>query len=127
MKRLSIFTALLFVIGVGATGCYKDVILPKAGTDPNAPPVQYSFKKDIAPLLNTSCALSGCHVAGAQAPDLETAVSYNSLVSGGYVNTLIPNQSDLYIMINGEMQVHIPSAADRQKIYDWIRTGALNN
>ena len=35
MKRLSIFTALLFVIGVGATGCYKDVILPKAGTDPS--------------------------------------------------------------------------------------------
>ena len=63
----------------------------------------------------------------AQAPDLETAVSYNSLVNGGYVNTLIPNQSDLYIMINGEMQVHIPSAADRQKVYDWIRTGAINN
>ncbi|MGZ3944156.1 MAG: hypothetical protein ACXVJB_04395, partial [Mucilaginibacter sp.] len=68
-----------------------------------------------------------CHVAGAQAPDLETAVSYNSLVNGGFVNTLIPNQSDLYIMINGNMQVHIPNAADRQKVYDWIRTGAINN
>jgi len=127
MKRLFIFAGVLFVMGIGVTGCYKDVILPTAGADPNAPPVQYSFKTDIAPLLNTKCALSGCHVAGAQAPDLETAASYNSLVNGGFVNTLIPAQSDLYIMINGDMQVHIPSAADRQKIYDWIRTGAINN
>lgn len=127
MKRLIIFAGLVFVIGTAITGCYKDVILPKPGTDPNAPPKQYSYKTDIAPLLNTKCALSGCHVAGAQAPDLETAVSYNSLVNGGFVNTLIPNQSDLYIMINGNMQSHIPDAADRQKVYDWIRTGAINN
>jgi len=49
------------------------------------------------------------------------------LISGGFVNTVIPTQSTLYIMINGEMEVHIPSAADRQKIYDWIRTGAIDN
>ena len=30
-------------------------------------------------------------------------------------------------MINGEMQQYIPSAKDRQKIYDWIRNGAPNN
>lgn len=127
MKRLIIFSGLLMLIGIAFTGCYKDVILPTAGTDPNAPPKQYSFKTDIAPMLNTKCALTGCHVAGAQAPDMETGVSYNSLVNGGYVNTLIPNQSDLYIMINGNMEEHIPNAADRQKIYDWIRTGAINN
>ncbi len=127
MKRFIIIAGIFSVIILGVTSCYKDVILPKQGTDPNAPPVQYSYKKDIAPLLNTNCALSGCHVAGGQAPDLETAVSYNSLVNGGFVNTIIPSQSDLYIMINGNMQVHIPDAADRQKVYDWIRTGALNN
>jgi hypothetical protein len=127
MKRLIIFGGLLFVIGIAITGCYKDVILPKAGADPNAPPVQYSFKTDIAPMLNTDCAKSGCHVAGAQAPDLETAVSYNSLVNGGFVNTLVPAQSDLYIMLNGNMQEHMPLATDRQKVYDWIRTGAINN
>jgi hypothetical protein len=127
MKRFIIIAGIFSVIILGVTSCYKDVILPKQGADPNAPPVQYSYKKDIAPLFNTNCALSGCHVAGGQAPDLETAVSYNSLVNGGFVNTIIPTQSDLYIMINGNMQVHIPDAADRQKVYDWIRTGALNN
>ncbi|HTI59104.1 hypothetical protein [Mucilaginibacter sp.] len=127
MKPIIIFIGLLFTIGIAFTGCYKDVILPKAGVDPNGPPQNYSFKTDISPILSTNCALSGCHVAGAQAPDLETGVSYNSLVSGGYVNTLIPKQSELYIMINGDMQIHIPDAADRQKIFDWIRTGAKNN
>jgi hypothetical protein len=127
MKQFIIIAGVILVMAVGVTGCYKDVILPTPGADPNAAAIEYSYKKDIAPLLNTNCALSGCHVAGAQAPNLETTVSYNSLVNGGYVNTLVPNQSDLYIMINGNMQVHIPSAADRQKVYDWIRTGALNN
>jgi len=127
MKRLIIFAGLLMVMGIGITGCYKDVILPVAGADPNAPPKQYSYKKDIAPLLNTDCAKSSCHVAGAQAPDLETAVSYNSLVNGGFVNTLFPNQSILYQMLTGNMEEHMPLASDRQKVYDWIRTGAMNN
>jgi hypothetical protein len=30
-------------------------------------------------------------------------------------------------MINGEMREYMPSATDRQKVYDWIRNGALNN
>ncbi|HEY2581607.1 MAG TPA: hypothetical protein VGI43_07365 [Mucilaginibacter sp.] len=127
MKAIIIFATLLVVIGVSLTGCYKDVVLPVAGADPNAPPKQYSFSKDIAPLLNTNCAKSGCHVAGSQAPDLETAVSYNSLVNGGFVNISFPSQSIVYQMINGNMEEHLPNAADRQKIYDWIRTGALNN
>ena len=127
MKRLIIFAGLLMVLGIGITGCYKDVVLPVAGADPNAPPKQYSYKTDIATLLNTDCAKSGCHVAGAQTPDLETAVSYNSLVNGGFVNTLFPNQSILYQMITGNMEEHMPLASDRQKVYDWIRTGAMNN
>jgi len=67
--------------------------------------------------------LSGCHVKGSQAPYLSADVSYQQLL-GGFVNTIKPDQSELYIQINGNMQVHIPNADDRQKIYDWIRTGA---
>jgi hypothetical protein len=53
--------------------------------------------------------------------------SYEQIVNGGYVNTIIPKQSVIYIKINGEMKEYIPSATDRQKIYDWIRNGAPNN
>lgn len=124
MKRLFIFGALLLFVTVALTSCYKDVILPKVAT--TKPPQFVSFSNDLQPVFTTNCALSGCHVKGGQTPYLTPDVSYQQLL-GGYVNTVKPEQSELYIMINGNMQVHIPDAADRQRIYDWIRNGAPNN
>ena len=124
MKRLFIFSALLLFVTVGLTSCYKDVILPKVAT--TKPPQFVSFSSDLQPVFTTNCALSGCHVKGGQTPYLTPDVSYQQLL-GGYVNTVKPEQSELYIMINGNMQVHIPDAAERQRIYDWIRNGAPNN
>ena len=115
------------MMGFGLTGCYKDVILPDAAVDPDAPPQAVSFKNEIAPFVNSHCALSGCHVSGGHHPYMNTAVSYQEITNGGFVNTLIPKQSIIYIKINGEMKEFIPSATDRQKIYDWIRNGAPNN
>lgn len=107
--------------------CYKDVILPEAASNPDGPPQAVSFATDIAPMVNTKCALAGCHVAGAHNPNMTIGGSYLTIVNGGYVNTLVPKSSIIYIKINGEMKEYIPSATDRQKIYDWIRNGALNN
>ena len=114
-------------LAVGFYSCYKDVNLPEATVDPDGPPQAVSYRTDIAPMLNTKCALSGCHVSPAHKPYMLTDISYNQIVGGGFVNTIIPKESTLYKMINGEMKEYIPSAADRQKVYDWIRTGALNN
>lgn len=108
-------------------GCYKDVILPEAVIDPDGPPMAVSYNTELKPLLNSKCALAGCHVSGSHRPFLTTDISYLQLVNGGFVNTVVPKESVLYKMINGEMREYIPSAADRQKVYDWIRTGALNN
>jgi hypothetical protein len=126
MKKIIVFAGILIAIGTCLTGCYKDVIIPQS-SNPSAPPQATSYAKDIQPIFTANCALAGCHKAGGQSPDLEVGVSYNSLISGGFVNTVIPTESTLYQMINGEMQVHIPNAADRQKIFDWIRTGAIDN
>ena len=127
MKRLLIYAGVIFAMGFGITGCYKDVILPAAAIDPDGPPQAVSFKTDLAPLFNTKCAQAGCHVSGAHKPYMLTDISYIQIVNNGYVNTSIPKQSILYIKINGEMKEYIPSVIDRQKIYDWIRNGALNN
>jgi hypothetical protein len=108
-------------------GCYKDVILPEAVIDPDGPPMAVSYNAELKPLLNSKCALAGCHVSGSHRPFLTTDISYLQLVNGGFVNTVVPKESILYKMINGEMREYIPSAAERQKVYDWIRTGALNN
>ena len=104
--------------------CYKDVILPPVAS--TKPPQFVSFSNDLQPIFTANCALSGCHVKGSQTPYLSPDVSYQQLL-GGYVNTVIPDQSEIYIQINSNMEVHIPDAAERQKIYDWIRNGAPNN
>ena len=128
MKRLiKIYIVLIIALGVGITSCYKDIIKPQLEVDPDGPPQQVSFKNELAPIFNTSCALSGCHVSGAHKPYMTTEISYQQIVNGGFVNTALPKESTLYKMINGEMQQYIPSAANRQKVYDWIRNGAPNN
>jgi len=124
MKRLLIYAGSLFFISTVLSSCYKDVILPTVVT--SKPPQYVSFSSDLQPIFTTNCALSGCHVKGSQVPYLSADVSYQQLL-GGFVNTIKPDQSEIYIQINGNMQVHIPNADDRQKIYDWIRNGAPNN
>jgi hypothetical protein len=127
MKLIIIYAGLIFMMGISIIGCYKDIILPDAAFDPDGPPQAVSFSKEIAPMVNAKCALAGCHVSGAHKPYMLTGISYLEIVNGGFVNTTIPKESIIYKMINGEMQQYIPSASDRQKIYDWIRNGAPNN
>lgn len=127
MKKLTIYTGILLVMFAGLTGCYRDVILPDPAFDPDGPPLSESFKNDIAPMVNTKCALAGCHVSGGHKPNMTIGGSYLEIVNGGFVNTILPKESMIYQKINGEMREYIPSVVDRQKIYDWIRTGALNN
>ncbi len=129
MKKATIYIGIFLTVlmGLSITGCYKDVIMPDAAVDPDGPPQAVSYKADLAPLFNTQCAIAGCHVSGAHKPYTETAISYLQIMNGGYVNILIPKESILYKKINGEMKEYIPSASDRQKVYDWIRNGAPNN
>jgi hypothetical protein len=125
MKRITIFIAL--ALAIGFTGCYRDIITPELAKDPDGPPQAVSYKNELAPMFNSNCALSGCHVTGGHKPYLTTDVSYQQLVNGGYVNTSIPKESILYKMVNGEMAQYLPSPDYKQKIYDWIRNGAPNN
>jgi len=128
MKRLLLlYTGWMLALGIGLSGCYRDVIKPNLPKDPNAPPQQVSFKNELAPLFNANCTDVGCHVSGGHHPYLNTAVSYLEIVNSGYVNTALPKESILYKQIYGDMGVHIPSITDREKVYDWIRNGAPNN
>ena len=129
MKKITIYLVLILVMimGISISGCYKDVILPDAAVDPDGPPQAVSFKTDLAPIFNAKCAVTGCHVSGAHKPYLPTAISYQEIVNGGFVNIIVPKESILYKKINADMKEYIPSATDRQKVYDWIRNGAPNN
>ena len=74
--------------------------------------------------------MSGCHDAvPAHKPSLVPDKAYTSLMSGGYVNTAVPNQSTIYVVLQtGAMP---PTGAlnvkEQQLVLDWIRNGAPNN
>ena len=92
-----IYVTVALVLLVVSAGCYKDIISP--GSDPNGPPAFVSFSGDLIPIFNTNCNSSGCHDAvPAHAPSLVPDKAYNALISGGYVNTAVPNQSTIYVV-----------------------------
>jgi len=122
----------LAILGMAIlTGCAKTttvVIEPPVATDT----ATMSFSADIQPIFNTSCALAGCHVAGAHAPNLTQGVAYQALTDGGYVIASDPNNSQLMLWLTGKKSPVMPlgSGPDPEinaKIYAWISQGALNN
>jgi hypothetical protein len=130
MKRIIIYIGAMFILMIGLSSCYKDIIPPELASGPDDfPPKQVSFQTELAPIFNTNCAIAGCHVSGAHAPYLATAVSYTQIVNGGFVNLANPQQSKIYQMIKGDMAQYMqaPVKTNTQKVYDWIRNGAPNN
>jgi len=91
-----------------------------------------SFSKDIEPILTKSCALSGCH-SGTQAPNLSAAAAFNSLSTGGYVNTGTPKSSSVYLWLTGKKAVTMPAGSANNPsninalMLAWITQGAKNN
>jgi hypothetical protein len=128
MKRLFKFATVALLFGFGVTGCYKDIIVPDAAVVVEEPAKAVSFKSELEPLFEKSCALGACHDGVSHVPDLRAGKSYAALTTGTtYINLASPKSSYLVGIINGEMKEYIPSATDRQKVYDWIRNGAPNN
>ena len=127
MRQLIKYTGLLLLVVLGLSSCYKDVIIPQLAVDPDGPPQQVSFKNELAPIFATKCTEAGCHVNGSHKPYMAADVSYSQIVNGGFVNLALPKESVLYKNVFGEMAQYIPSSADKQKVYDWIRNGAPNN
>jgi len=80
------------------------------------------FHNDIQPVFTDNCIL--CH-KGTRDPDLRAGNSYNSLSSGGYINSPL-SSSKLYNKINANHPSSL-SESDRAKILTWILQGAKNN
>ena len=112
------------LIGILATGCTYDTIIPK---DPEVPAV-VSFDEHIIPIFNAQCNSVGCHNQGGIPPDLSEENAWFSLVFFDYVDTLAPPESLLYKKINiGGSMEQFASDEDRALILEWITQGAKNN
>jgi hypothetical protein len=116
---------LMFFASVCLSACYEDVVSP--GSDPNAPPQAVSFSSDLVPIFEKNCAMSGCHGANSKKPILTAENAYAELISGGYVNTAVPDNSPIYTVVKPGGSMPTLSPSELQKLLDWIRNGAPNN
>jgi hypothetical protein len=117
------FSLLLFI------GCYKDkTVILDTGAEVTR---QVSFSQDIIPLFASSCSISGCHSAGAKAPDLSAANAYNALTTGNYFDTNTPENSSIYLWMTGKKSTPMPVGGINKDynalILAWIKQGGQNN
>ncbi|MES2591183.1 MAG: hypothetical protein V4608_04810 [Bacteroidota bacterium] len=98
-------------------------------------PETVSFSGDIQPVLNTHCAVSGCHSGSSPAGNLnlEPSVAYVQLMnnSSGYVDTITPIYSVLHASMNSSSDPMPPTGKlDKctvDLILKWIQQKAKNN
>lgn len=147
MKKSSIhlFNLLLvaFTVGVTVSACKHEIPTPLVSDDDdngtggggnNSVPCDSDsvyFNMQILPILQSNCAMTGCHDAGT-ASDGVVLTSYASVMSSGIVSAGNPGNSDLYEAItetdpdklmppNGALP-----GAQIQLIQTWIQQGARN-
>jgi hypothetical protein len=122
------------IISIGAviivlTGCYRDkTVLFDTGNEVTR---TVTFANDLISIFNSSCNGSGCHSAGGKAPDLSAANAYNALMSGNYINSADPENSQLYLWMTGKKGTPMPVSGVNKEynslILAWIKQGAQNN
>jgi hypothetical protein len=118
-------SAVLFLLA----GCYKD----KTVVSDTGPEITrtVTFAKDIIPIFDKNCGLSGCHATGGHIPDLSAANAYNSLKIGNYFNTNNPESSVIYLWLTGKKTTQMPVSGMNKDInamvLAWIKQGANNN
>lgn len=120
IKSFIFVSATAFLLMWAMQACRHETI-----GDPNA---RICFERDIQPIFNSKCAMSGCHDASTAAEGYALN-NYKNIVAEGLVKGK-PNKSDLYEEIadntmppKGYTKL---SAVEKQLIYDWIAEGAKN-
>jgi len=89
------------------------------------------FDKDILPILNSNCAMSGCHDAGT-AEDGVRLYSYDMVLSTTKVVPNNPNKTEIYESLFSSKERMPPppnaalSAEQKAMIAKWINQGAKN-
>lgn len=80
-----------------------------------------SLALDVMPLIKGTCAVSSCHVAGAQAPNFEVGSNYFSAAQN--IKRVLESNS----MPPPDSGKDGLKEEEKQKIICWVRDGAPNN
>jgi hypothetical protein len=94
-----------------------------------------SFDTIIQPILTTNCAVSGCHLPGAQIPDLSAENSWNNLWNYGLIDTAAATATTSifyeHLTATGGKPLMPPvgslSPTQIGDVLAWIKQGGQNN
>jgi len=140
MKRNTFLTMklaglILFVTIISCKHEFPDVIIdvPVSGGEQPCSADTVYFQNKVLPLLNSSCAMSGCHDAITHKEGINLT-TYSKIMSTGGVRPGNPSNSDLYKVLNKSGNDRMPqppapafTQAQKDIIYKWILQGAKNN
>jgi hypothetical protein len=102
------------------SGCYYDVAdeLYPEGSTVTCDTTVRGYAAKIQPMIGTNCAISGCHVPGAQTPDLSThaevAANADIVKEQAIINKTMPPTGPL-------------PPCDILSLEQWINNGSQNN
>lgn len=92
---------------------------------------EVTFSRDVIPVFEKNCSISGCHNTNGISPDLSSDRAYNALANGGYIDIESPETSLVYEFTSGKRTPVMPvSGVDptiAATILAWIQQGAQNN
>ncbi|GAB2813943.1 c-type cytochrome domain-containing protein [Ferruginibacter profundus] len=140
MKKCKLFllTVFVFILFSAIISCKHEIQLTEAqiqitgGTQTCSADTVY-FQNKVLPLLNSGCAMSGCHDAITHKEGVNLT-TYAKIFSTGGVLPGNPANSKLYKVIIKSGSDRMPPApapaftqAQKDIIYNWILQGAKNN
>ena len=119
MKRLFYLLFAAVLTGILLFGSCEQVVYPI----PELPDT-VSYSLDIQPIWDNKCV--SCHDGGPD-PDLRPDTSYNTLMTGGYVNVDEPAESELMKKLSKPPHDGRATEMEKQLILQWIEEGAKDN
>lgn len=137
MKQSNFFPKVMVVLLIAMTmtfsNCVKDQGVINKDITSNLPDT-VSFSKQIIPIFNANCSISGCHVGAYPVAQLNLSASmaYDQLFAKSYIDTLNPEFSVIYIEMNSSTTNKMPptgrlSDYDVGLVLKWIQQKAKNN
>jgi uncharacterized membrane protein len=115
---LLIICLLIFAVSCGSDDSVEPDVIDCTGIDP-------SYMNDIKPIIDESCALAGCHVAGFVNGDYTTYAGLKSKVDNGSLSRRAVEDKDMPPSnTSGPTEL---TTAQIQLIHCWIEDGAPNN
>ncbi len=118
LHRLRYFIPALLIIMIQLTGCVYEQI------EPVKAPENVCWTDEVLPVFVNSCAAISCHNTGGVYPDLSESYAYLNLTQSTLIDTLNPDQSELYLKITVGSMKDLATDVEKAIILSWINGGA---